>query len=321
MIQPARVTARAPALIGVDWGTTSARAYRIDAGGAVLETRAAPLGIQQVRGDFAGALDALLGDWRRESVPRLACGMIGSRQGWIEAPYVECPAAAASLARGIVETPDRALSIVPGLVDRDDEGVPDVMRGEETQIVGAVAGDASPTLAVLPGTHSKWAIARDGAIASFATYMTGEVYAVLLEHSILGRMAGPNPQALDPQAPPRAPLSRAACAPRSLTAALPIHCCTGCSERGRSRSVPTSRLRKPTDYLSGLLIGSEVAAGREWARRRGLEASSALLVGSPALCTRYAAALHEGGMAAERGPDDAAARGLWRIARTAGLVG
>ncbi len=250
MIQPARVAARAPALIGVDWGTTSARAYRIDAGGAVLETRAAPLGIQQVRGDFAGALDALLGDWRHESIPRLACGMIGSRQGWIEAPYVECPAAAASLARGIVETPDRALTIVPGLVDRDDEGVPDVMRGEETQIVGAVAGDASPTLAVLPGTHSKWAIARDGAIASFATYMTGEVYAVLREHSILGRMAGPNPRRWT-RSRLRARLSRVACAPRSPTAAVPIHCCIGCSERGRSRSAPTSRLRKPATISRG----------------------------------------------------------------------
>ena len=319
MIQPARVTARAPALIGVDWGTTSARAYRIDAGGAVLETRAAPLGIQQVRGDFAGALDALLGDWRHESVPRLACGMIGSRQGWIEVPYVECPAAAASLARGIVQTSDRALTIVPGLVDPDDEGVPDVMRGEETQIVGAVASDASPTLAVLPGTHSKWAIARDGAIASFATYMTGEVYAVLREHSILGRMAGPNPHPLEPE-----PAAGAAFA-RGVRAALTDGGAVD-SLLHRLFGARTLALRadlappETSDYLSGLLIGSEVAAGREWARRRGLEASSALLVGSPALCTRYAAALHAGGMAAEYGPDDAAARGLWRIARTAGLV-
>jgi 2-dehydro-3-deoxygalactonokinase len=74
------------------------------------------------------------------------------------------------------------------------------------------------------------------------------------------------------------------------------------------------------EYLSGLLIGSEVAAGREWARRRGVQASSALLVGSPTLCIRYAAALHEAGVTAERGPDDAAARGLWRIGRTAGLI-
>jgi 2-dehydro-3-deoxygalactonokinase len=320
VIQPARVTARACALIGVDWGTTSARAYRIDAEGAVIEMRAAPLGIQQVRGDFAGALATLLGNWRQESVPRLACGMIGSRQGWIEAPYVECPAAAASLARGIVETPDRALTIVPGLVDRDDEGVPDVMRGEETQIVGAVAGDASPALAVLPGTHSKWAIVRDGAIASFATYMTGEVYAVLREHSILGRMAEMNSQALDPQPSAGAAFARgvrAALADGGAADSL-LHRLFG----ARTLALRADLAPEDTsDYLSGLLIGSEVAAGRGWARRRGLEASSALLVGSPALCIRYAAALHEGGMAAERGPDDAAARGLWRIASTAGLVG
>lgn len=306
--------ARSTALIGVDWGTTSARAYRLDGDGAVLETRAAPLGIQQVRDHFGEALATLLGDWRDESVPRLACGMIGSRQGWIEAPYVECPVGEAALVRGIVETPDRALKIVPGLVDRDDEGVPDVMRGEETQIVGAVARGGSATLAVLPGTHGKWAIVRDGTIETFVTYMTGEVYAVLREHSILGRMVGAGSAAFAAESFARG--VRAALT-RQRGADTLLHRLFG----ARTLALRAELASEDTgDYLSGLLIGSEVAAGREWARGHGLPAASVLLVGSPALCARYAAALHEAGIAAEHGPDDAAARGLWRIAQAADLV-
>ena len=90
---------RRTALIAIDWGTTSARAYRLDAAGALLATRSAPLGIQAIPdGRFDAALDALLGDWRDDPAPRIACGMIGSRQGWIEAPYVDCPADLGALA-------------------------------------------------------------------------------------------------------------------------------------------------------------------------------------------------------------------------------
>src|SRR5687767_5677610 len=123
------------ALIAIDWGTTAARAYRMDGDGQVLEQRAAPLGIAHIRdGRFAAALGALLGDWATDDAPRLACGMIGSRQGWVEAPYVACPASLAALAGGIVRM--ESLHIVPGLLARDARGVPDVLRGEETQLAG-----------------------------------------------------------------------------------------------------------------------------------------------------------------------------------------
>ena len=163
------MSASAAALVAIDWGTTSARAYRMDTAGAVLDVREAPLGIQQVRDGFGEAQADLLGDWRHDPAPRLACGMIGSRQGWVEAPYVDCPATLDALVRGIVRVQGGALAIVPGIAGRDDDGVPDVMRGEETQIVGAVARGAPPTLAILPGTHSKWALVRDGTIDTFAT--------------------------------------------------------------------------------------------------------------------------------------------------------
>ena len=305
------------ALVAIDWGTTSARAYRIDAAGTLQDLREAPLGIQQVRGDFGAALAALLGDWRDDPAPRLACGMIGSRQGWIEAPYVDCPATQDALVRGLVRTPDGALAIVPGLADRDDVGVPDVMRGEEAQIVGAVATDSPPTLAILPGTHSKWAIVRGGAIETFATYMTGEVYAVLRDHSILGRMAeGTTESQRAFAAGAFARGVRSALARRGSADSL-LHRLFG----ARTLALRADLAPEETgDYLSGLLIGSEVAAGREWARAHALATDSVLLVGSRVLCDRYAAALHLAGIAADVAPEHAAARGLWRIAQAAALV-
>ena len=304
----------ASALIGIDWGTTSARAYRIDAEGSVQDVRAAPLGVQQVRADFAQALATLLGDWRHEPVPRLACGMVGSRQGWVEAPYVTCPATEHALARALVRTPDDSLAIVPGLADVDAEGTPDVMRGEETQIIGAIPPDAKPVLAVLPGTHSKWAIVRGGAVESFATYMTGEVYAVLRDHSILGRMAKGSERAFAAAAFARG-IQRALA--KGATADTLLHRLFG----ARTLALRADLAPEDTgDYLSGLLIGSEVAAGRSWARAHGYPTESALLVGSRALCERYAAAMHEAGIVTTWGPEHAAAHGLWRIARASALV-
>src|SRR5687768_17959694 len=121
----ARLTAEgrepsAIAFIAVDWGTTSARAYAVDSSGSVSATRHAPLGVQQLRGaDFAQAFARLLGDWATLHVPRFAAGMIGSRQGWEEAPYVACPAAFDSLAERLAWTPGRELAIVPGLIARE----------------------------------------------------------------------------------------------------------------------------------------------------------------------------------------------------------
>jgi 2-dehydro-3-deoxygalactonokinase len=302
----------AAALIGIDWGTTSARAYRLDPEGSVLDAREAPLGIQRVRDGFAQALEALLGDWQRDPAPRLACGMIGSRQGWVDVPYVECPASQDALARGLARTPGDALAIVPGLACLDDDGTPDVMRGEETQIFGAVESNAAPVLAVLPGTHSKWTIVRAGAIETFATYMTGEVYAVLRDHSILGRTGSAVAHAF----------SEAAFA-RSVQRALTQRGTTLLHQLFGARTLSLRADLVPedtSDYLSGLLIGSEIAAGRDWAHAHGVSNASVLLLGNRALCTRYAAAMGIAGIATEWGPEHAAARGLWRIARAAKLV-
>lgn len=297
------------ALIGIDWGTTSARAYRVAGDGTVIDSRAAPLGVQAVPdGDFARALDKLLGPWSSIAVPRLACGMIGSRQGWVEAPYVDCPASRAELAACIVEVPGANLGVVPGVTTRDRDRVPDVMRGEETQLAGAIGPDVPAVLAVLPGTHSKWARVEQGRIVDFATFMTGELFAVLLEHSILGRLARAAPLTIEPTAAFDRGLARGL-EPGSLA-----HDAFGARTLALTGELAAADVG---EWLSGLLIGREIHDARGWA---AFGMMPVCVIGNDALSARYAHALGFAGIAADRAPPDAAARGLWSIARVAGLL-
>ncbi len=177
-------------VIALDWGTTRARAYLISAAGEVLERRSADRGIQSVpAGGFPFAFEAIAGDLRRLAPEAhiVLAGMVGSRNGWVEAAYVPCPAspdaiAAAGLTVALADgTP--AL-ILPGL--SCDEGAFDVMRGEETLIVGLGLADG---IVCLPGTHSKWALVEGGRITRFASFMTGEIWGLLRQNSILSRLA------------------------------------------------------------------------------------------------------------------------------------
>jgi 2-dehydro-3-deoxygalactonokinase len=298
------------ALIAIDWGTTSARAYCLGPNGHVIATRAAALGVLQVReGGFPDALAALLGDWHDLAAPRLASGMIGSRQGWREAPYVDCPAPLVSLAAGLVRTADDSLAIVPGVRTRDSNGIPDVMRGEETQLAGAIDEREDRVLAVLPGTHCKWALVEKGRLVDFATYMTGEMYSVLLNHSILGRLAQAAGGELGP--------GFAHGVTRGLGAGGLSH-----DLFGARTLVLTGELapHDVPDWLSGLLIGREVRNARIWAQRQGSDGARVRLVGADALLARYAMAMTQAGIATEQAPADAAALGLWRIAQHAALV-
>jgi 2-dehydro-3-deoxygalactonokinase len=297
-------------LLAVDWGTTSARAYRLDRQGEVVDMRAAPLGIQQVQdGRFDTALDTLLGAWRDDPAPRLACGMIGSRQGWIEAPYVPCPAPLSVLAGGIVTAEAGRLRIVPGVRTKDAHGVPDVMRGEETQIVGAVDEREDRVLAAMPGTHSKWACIEAGRIVDFMTFMTGEMWSVLLKHSILGRLAGPAP------AKPGPAFARGV--ERGLGAGGLAHDLFGARTLALMGELGEHEV---ADWLSGVLVGREVRYARAWAQRHGYDGSRVRLIGEDALVLRYERAFAQADIVVERAPAHAAARGLWRIATSAGLV-
>jgi 2-dehydro-3-deoxygalactonokinase len=307
------IDTRRSALIAIDWGTTSARAYRIDAAGGVIAARSVPLGIQNVQDSaFVGALDTLLDDWRTDAAPRIACGMIGSRQGWIEAPYVACPADLAGLGGVLTRTPGGELAIVPGARCLDPAGVPDVMRGEETQLAGALAPGDGRVLAVLPGTHSKWALVERGRLIEFATFMTGELYAVLLAHSILGRMAD---RSASTNAAGGYAFARGVA--RGLAGDGLAHVIFG------ARTLALAGELAPADvgdWLSGVLLGHEIDAARAWAKQRGDNAKRVRVIGGDTLVARYAGALAQAGIDAELGPADAAARGLFRIAQHADLI-
>lgn len=305
-------------LIGLDWGTTSMRAYLIGRSGDVLERRASPAGIMQVPdGDFGSMLATVAGDWLEAapSRPVLAAGMIGSRQGWREVPYVPCPAGLGQLAGGLATVTmatGRTVHLVPGVLRPGGaHGFPDVMRGEETQILGALARSAGsePRCFVLPGTHSKWAWTADAGIGRFSTYMTGEIYACLCQHTILGRlMTGRD---VDPHAFDRG-VERA----RASAAAAPgqlLHDLFSARTLGLMAELPASGL---ASYLSGLLIGAEVVAAAA-----GSGSGEVVILGSDALGPLYATAIAAIGGAAVVGDPDAAVYGLHAIAVAAGLVG
>lgn len=175
-------------LVALDWGTSSLRGALLTADGRVLEERTLARGILTVEKDgFKAVFESCFGDWMRPATLCLIAGMAGSQQGWIEAPYCPCPAGFADIAADLAWIEPGRIAIVPGFSIEKD-GVPDVMRGEETQVLGALQllglQDAH---IVLPGTHSKWVTVTNHSVTDFSTWMTGEFYALLSHHSILAR--------------------------------------------------------------------------------------------------------------------------------------
>lgn len=329
----ANAAAAPAALIALDWGTTALRAYLYDATGRVLASRGSPAGIMNLprpaaEGGFDMAFDAVCGEWLdlTPSLPVIAAGMVGSAQGWVQAPYVDTPASADALVAGIVRVKTArgaTLAIVPGVLERGE--LPNVMRGEETQIVGALGGEGDDgghdaedsatanVLIGLPGTHAKWAIVRDGRIERFYTFMTGEIFAALREHTILGRTM------VSPGEPDLGAFLRGVAVAREHGDAGVL--ATVFSTRTLGLTAQLEPQQQP-DYLSGLLIGHELA---------GLEAVLAhdppplagrtlRLIGNDALCERYRLALAQFGCTNAQLVRHATERGLWRIAVQAGLV-
>lgn len=317
-------TSSPPKLIGLDWGTTSLRGYLLDAEGRVIDAVAKPWGIQHLpAGGFAGALEGSVAGWRgrgqsMRSLPIVAAGMVGSRQGWREVPYVDCPADAAAIARGLLAFESEAgrIHLVPGVIQRGP--LPNVLRGEETQIIGAMAREpalAAESLVVLPGTHAKWVRVREGRIVGFETFMTGELFAVLRDHSLLGRPAREaSAEGTDAEATRHA-------FHRGLTVARESGAGGIASRLFTTRSLfltgalPASAT---LDYLSGLLVGEEIRT--VVATHGGPRLPPLLLIGDEALCLRYRAALAAFGVDGARVFGDSAAAGLWQIAKNAGLL-
>jgi 2-dehydro-3-deoxygalactonokinase len=319
-------------LIALDWGTTSLRAYRLGDNGRVLEQRSLSAGIMQlpsaprwVAGQmcsdgFELAFDEACGDWidAQPDLPVIACGMVGSAQGWREAPYQQAPASVAALSAGLVQV--RSLRhvdvhIIPGVIQRSE--LPNVMRGEETQVLGilsALTADEArrPLLIGLPGSHSKWVRAVDGRIVHFDTFMTGEVYAALSSHTILGRTMQPG-DGFDAVAFDRG----VSVAQSSSGAAGVLSTIFSCRTLGLTGELTATA---QPDYLSGLLIGHEIAALAQMLSNSGASLPGVILIGSGALLERYQRALNANGFPQVALAEQATERGLWQVAMQAGLI-
>ncbi|MBN9559703.1 MAG: 2-dehydro-3-deoxygalactonokinase [Alphaproteobacteria bacterium] len=285
-------------MIGVEWTESSLRAFRLATDGSIRDRKSSPRGMQRVQdGRFADTLREEIGPWLAVGEDRvLLAGPIGGRGGWIAAPYLACPAAAAELADALVAVPFgwAQVKLVPGLATTDEGGVPEVMRGEETQFVGGLAAVGERGILCLPGPRSRWARIEDGRIAGFATWMTGEAHAALRGSASLGRMVRDAPtdlQAFDQGLE------------RSTDPGGLLHHLFGVRALGLAGRL--SEGAAPA-YLSGLLIGHEV-------REAVPHGAAVHLIGPADLTALYARAITacRGRPIVSNG--EAAARGLFLI--------
>lgn len=314
-----------PQLLALDWGTSSLRAFLMR-DGKVIETRHSAHGIQHLplpgRAGFEQAFAAIAGDWVRQwpQLPVVASGMVGSAQGWREAPYVRCPATVEALAEQnttVASGLGQQILIAPGVLFDEPGELPDVMRGEEIQIAGALLNNplwAQRSCIVLPGTHSKWAQIEDGKILRFATYLTGELFAVLSAHSILGRLL-PAPSEPKPATDFAAFEMGLAAARHSGPGDFP-HQIFGTRTLGLTGRLAPAAL---ADYLSGLLIGHELVSGLRSAGNE-LAAVPLVMIGEPSLCQRYVRSLEYMDQAVSAVLDNTAPVGLWNFAAAAHLI-
>ncbi len=342
-----------PALVALDWGSSSMRAALLGADGSVLQERQAASGLLTLpAGDWAQVFHGQVGDWLRQwpGLPCLMSGMVGSRQGWVEAPYCPCPASPADVAAqlrwlgpqqwgaggdgstghvdaaggagraaALAAVAAAAAAIVPGL-STERAAQPDVMRGEETQVFGALRllgwqGREAATL-LLPGTHSKWVRVQHGQVADFSTHMTGECYALFRRHSILARglpaLPAEGTAVVDEAFDAKAFDDGVAMAqqPGGLLQHL-----FGVRTLGLFDRLSAAAL---ASRLSGLVIGEELRAQRAFAP--ATLADEVVLVGAPALASRYARALAQLGVATRSLGAQASWAGLMDLAAAAGML-
>lgn len=298
-------------MIAVDWGTSNRRAWALDAEGRVLAEKADGEGLLGVKaGGFARSFADFAAPWLSPDrvLPVLMCGMVGSKMGWAEVSYIAAPADLASLSRNlhpIAFDGAARIAIVPG-VSCVHDGVPDVMRGEECQVLAVLAErKLRHACLLLPGTHSKWVQVREGKLASFRTYMTGELYNALTSAGTLAQLMEKSTADHDAF---RQGLARAR---RPGSGAL-THLLFGVRTLGLFDALPRSGL---SSYLSGLLIGTEMRDALAWSR-----ASAVIAVGSPKLLENYRIAAEDFGLAFEAHDNSALLPpALHMIARDAGL--
>jgi 2-dehydro-3-deoxygalactonokinase len=278
---------RDASFIAGDWGTTHLRLSLCDSSGTALDSLRGP-GVAGIEGRFREVLESLTSPWRRRygPLPTVMCGMVGSTIGWTDAPYVACPAQPQLIADACVVLQDYPVHITPGLSCRNHFGAPDFMRGEETQILGAMSLDnslgRSRRLLCLPGTHTKWAVLEDGWIREFLTAPTGEVFALLREHSVLVRYPGGTDEHIDVPA-----FEEGLARFNEYPDAQLLHRLFECRARQLSGALTARAAR---DYLSGLLVASDVHGALRALSAAG-NSEPVWVIGSPELTRLYASAL------------------------------
>jgi 2-dehydro-3-deoxygalactonokinase len=268
--------------VAVDWGTSNLRAWGIGAGGEVVFARTSDPGMGKLARDaYASAFRQLLAaDFAPAGPPveALICGMAGARQGWMEAPYLDVPADLGALRAGAVApamTPGRlSVHILPGVCQRT-AGAEDVMRGEETQLLGlATLRPGFSGVVCMPGTHCKWVQLSGERLERFSTAMTGELFEVLRTHSVLRHSFGGSLEGPDRGRGLDEGLVVGIEAPQKLPALL---------FKVRSASLLSGRTPDwCAGFLSGLLIGSEIGANRDW-----IDGSGVAIVGDAKLAQLY----------------------------------
>jgi len=316
-------------LIALDWGTTSARAYLMGNDASIVAERSAALGIMQVatrakeqsltlNKAFEQALAELCDNWLEDypQTPVIACGMIGSQQGWVEATYRQVPADLADPTFELASvqiSENRRMYIIPGVLDLKE--LPDVMRGEETQILGAIElGDAAidnaaEQLFLLPGTHSKWATVQGRTITGFSTSMTGETFGLLSTQSILSKLIKRTDSVSWDAFERGVNISKSSNGDADLML-------TSFSAR---TLVLTGRLEQTevSDYLSGLMIGAEIRSVLGAWQDSALPALT--ICGNKELSARYTRALKVFGVTEVRALQGTAPRGVWAVASALGM--
>lgn len=287
-------------LIGIDWGTTHRRAYLLGVQGQLLAEYSDDQGLLASQGRFAESLATVLARWPH-GLPVLMSGMVGAASGWQEAPYLDAATPLTMLAQRLMPLrgapAGRSCVIVPGYRWRGAAGEIDVMRGEETQLLGALALGHGDGWYVLPGTHSKWVKVEQGAVSLLRTYMTGELFGLLGQHGTLSGM-------VDPQAthPPAFRDGLQAAAKGALS-----HTLFGCRARVVAGDMPAAHARS---YLSGLLIGAE------WcdAVQRAPDLRQVTLIAAEHLAEGYkTAALHHGCALSVLDPREVYLAALWAL--------
>ncbi|MBC9877274.1 2-dehydro-3-deoxygalactonokinase [Bradyrhizobium sp. INPA01-394B] len=267
-----------PAFVAVDWGTSSFRLWLVDRTGQVLAERRSDEGmLAAAKAGFSGVLQAHLSAVAApDRLPVLVCGMAGAKTGWIEAGYVDTPAPLAAVLKQAARVPGEArdIRILPGIAQRDPKA-PDVMRGEETQLLGALGLEAAgEALVCMPGTHSKWVRVKNGAVERFSTFMTGELFSVVSRETILSLAVAGADEAED-VATFKAAVTEAFEAPAFAANLL----FTARSRQLLFGATPAAA----RETLSGTLIGAELAAGLSI----GLPKAGITLIASGRLAALY----------------------------------